>query len=164
MHPATTYPFAPDRKKGKTIPMAARLPDPDYDAVFYAGIPAKRLFAWVIDVILITLVTLIVGVLTLSALLWIWPVTYFVTSFLYRSLTIAGGSATLGMRLMDIQLRNAQGAKLTPQEAAFHTGAYLIASAFVILQLISVFLIATGPRHQGLHDFLLGTAAINRPR
>jgi len=144
--------------------MAARLPDPDYDAVYYDGIPAKRFFAWLIDVILITVTTLILGLVTLTALFWIWPVTYVVTSFLYRSLTIASGSATLGMRLMNIELRNARGARLTAQEAAFHTGAYLVASAFIIAQLVSVFLIATGARHQGLHDLLLGTAAINRPR
>jgi len=144
--------------------MAARLPDPDYDAIYYDGIPAKRLFAWVVDVILITIVTIIVGLVTLTAAFWIWPVTYFVMSFLYRSLTIAGGSATLGMRLMNIELRNAQAARLTPQEAAFHTGAYLVASGFVILQLISIFLIATSARHQSLPDMLLGTAAINRPR
>jgi len=144
--------------------MAARLPHPDYDAVYYDGVPAKRFFAWLVDVLLITTATLVLGLLTLTALLWIWPIAYFVTSFFYRSLTIAQGSATFGMRLMNIELRNAAGARLTPQEAAFHTGTYLVASAFVIGQLISIFLIATGPRHQGLHDMLLGTAAINRPR
>ena len=147
-----------------TLHMPARLPDPDYDAVFYDGIPAKRLFAWLIDVVLITAMTLILGLLSFTLLLWIWPIVYFAVSFLYRSLTIAAGSATLGMRMMNIQLRGPTGAKLSPQEAAFHTGAYLIASGFVIIQLISVFLMATGPRHQGLHDLLLGTAAINRPR
>ncbi len=147
-----------------TSRMTARLPDPDYDQAFYADVPPKRLFAWLIDVIIITLITVVLGLVTLSLVFWIWPLVYFVVSFLYRTATISAGSATLGMRLMAIELRNSEGRKFTPQEAAFHTGLYLIASGFVILQLISVFLIATGPRHQGLHDMILGTAAINRPR
>ncbi len=144
--------------------MPSALPDPSYDPMFYDGIPAKRLFAWVIDVILITVLTLLLGLLTLTVLLWIWPLVYITVSFLYRSLTIAGGSATLGMRMMNIELRNASGHRLSPGEAAIHTLGYLIAAGFVIIQLISIFLMATGPRRQGLHDLFLGTAAINRPR
>lgn len=147
-----------------TYAMPAALPDPDYDHAFYDGVPAKRFFAWVIDIVLIGTITLVLGLLTLTLLLWIWPIVYFAVSFLYRSLCIAGGSATLGMRVMNIELRNAQGARLTPPEAAFHTGLYLVSWSFFILQMISIFLMATTARHQGLHDNLLGTAAINRPR
>ncbi len=144
--------------------MPSRLPDPSYDPVFYDGVPAKRLFAWLIDVLLISIVTLILGLVTFTLLLWIWPIVYLTVSFLYRSLTIAAGSATLGMRLMNIELRGPTGQRLSGTEAALHTLAYLIASGFVIVQLVSVFLMATGARHQGLHDLFLGTAAINRPR
>ena len=45
-----------------------------------------------------------------------------------------------------------------------HTGLYLFLSASVILQLISVGLMLASRRHQGLHDHILGSAAINRPR
>jgi hypothetical protein len=33
----------------------------------------------------------------------------------------------------------------------------------VILQVISIVMMAFGARHQGLHDLILGSAAINRP-
>jgi uncharacterized RDD family membrane protein YckC len=142
----------------------AGLPDPDYDNAFYDGVPAKRFFAWVVDVILIAVVSLILGLLTLTVLLWVWPILYLTVSFLYRSATIGSGSATLGMRLMNIELRNSLGQRLSAGEAMIHTGLYLFLSASLILQLVSIGLIAASRRHQGLHDYILGSAAINRPR
>jgi hypothetical protein len=53
--------------------------------------------------------SLILGLLTLTVLLWIWPILYLTVSFLYRSATIGARSATLGMRLMNIELRNGLG-------------------------------------------------------
>ncbi|MEM7721024.1 MAG: RDD family protein [Pseudomonadota bacterium] len=144
--------------------MTQHLPDPTYDPAFYENIPSKRVLAWLIDIALITAVTLVIGLMTLTALLWIWPITYFMISFLYRSLTIAGGSATLGMRIMAIELRNSAGQRLSPGEAMGHTLLYLLSWTFAIVQLISIVLMATGARHQGLHDLVMGTVAINRPR
>jgi uncharacterized RDD family membrane protein YckC len=141
----------------------AGLPDPEYDAAFYDGVPAKRLFAWIIDVIVIATISLVLGLLTLTVLLWVWPILYFTVSFLYRSATIGAGSATLGMRLMNIELRNGLGQRLSGGEAMVHTGLYLVLSASLILQLVSIGLIAGSRRHQGLHDHILGSAAINRP-
>jgi uncharacterized RDD family membrane protein YckC len=140
------------------------LPDPDYDHAFYDGVPAKRLFAWVVDVLIIATISLVLGLLTLTVLLWVWPILYMVVAFLYRSATIASGSATLGMRLMNIEIRNGLGRRLSGGEAMAHTFCYLALSASVILQLVSIGLIAASRRHQGLHDHILGTAAINRPR
>jgi uncharacterized RDD family membrane protein YckC len=143
---------------------SAGLPDPEYDHAFYDGVPAKRFFAWIVDVILIAAVSLILGLLTLTVLLWVWPILYFTVSFLYRSATIGTGSATLGMRLMNIELRNGLGQRLSGGEAMVHTGLYLFLSASLILQLISIGLMLASRRHQGLHDHILGSAAINRPR
>lgn len=147
-----------------TVPMPAALPDPDYDHVYYDGIPAKRLFAWVVDVIIVGTITFLLGLVTLSLLWWIWPLVYITVAFLYRAGTIASGSATLGMRLMNIELRGPMGARFSGGEAVLHTLAYLVCSGLMLLQLISVVMMGFGARHQGLHDLLLGSAAINRPR
>ncbi len=144
--------------------MTSTLPDPRYQPVFYEGVPPKRFFAWVIDVILITLLTLLFGLLTLTAALWVWPLTYMVLSFLYRTVTISAGSATIGMRIMNIQLRGPTGARLSPGEATLHTLTYLVCASFAIPQIISIALMVMGERHQGLHDLLIGSAMINRPR
>ncbi|WP_038651724.1 RDD family protein [Roseicyclus elongatus] len=145
------------------MPRSTALPDPDYDSAFYDGVPAKRLFAWLVDVIVITLTTLILGLITLTALLWIWPLVYLGVSFLYRWTTISAWSATLGMRLMNLQLRGPTGGILAGGEAAAHTALYLFFSASMILQIISAGSIALSRRHHGLHDLVLGTAALNRP-
>lgn len=147
-----------------TYAMRSTLPHPDYDAAFYDGVPAKRLFAWIIDIVIITVISLILGILTLTVLLWIWPLLYAVVAFTYRTATISAMSGTVGMRLMNIELRNGLGHRLSTGEAAMHTLLYFVLSASVILQLISIGLIAGTRRHQGLHDHLLGSAAINRPR
>lgn len=146
-----------------SLPMNTALPDPDYDRAFYDGVPAKRLFAWVIDVIVVTAISFVLGLLTLSALWWIWPVTFIAVNFLYRAGTVAAGSATWGMRVMNLELRGATGARLTGGEALLHTLGYMVATGFVILQVISIVMMAFGARHQGLHDLLIGSVAINRP-
>lgn len=147
-----------------TVAMTSALPDPDRQYVFYDGIPAKRLFAWIVDVGLLFVAMLILGIVTLTLVWWLWPLFWVTLSFLYRSLTIGAGSATLGMRLMNIELRNAQGQRLTGSEAMLHTGAYLVCASFFLPQVLSIAMIALGQRHQSLPDTLLGTAAINRPR
>ena len=144
--------------------MSSSLPDPYHQAVFYDGVPSKRLFAWIIDVILISIMAAITAFLTLGALFFIWPLLYLASSFAYRTITIAGGSATIGMRIMNLQLRGPSGARLTATEAMIHTLTYLACSAFALPQLISVVLIVISERHQGLHDMLIGSTAINRPR
>jgi uncharacterized RDD family membrane protein YckC len=144
--------------------MSTAQPDPDYDHAFYDGVPAKRLFAWVVDVLIVTVITFILGLLTLSVLWWIWPLTFIAVSFLYRAGSIAAWSATPGMRLMNIELRNSMGARFSGGEAVLHTLAFMVATGFVILQIISIVMMVLGSRHQGLHDILIGSAAINRPR
>lgn len=144
--------------------MTHALPDPDHDRAFYEGVAAKRLFAWVLDVIMVTAMTFVLGLLTLSLLWWLWPLVYVTVDFLYRAGTITSGSATLGMRMMNLQLRGPSGARLSRGEAVLHTLAYMVAAAFVLIQLVSIAMMALGARHQGLHDLLIGSVAINRPR
>jgi len=144
--------------------MTDALPDPEHDRAFYEGVPAKRLFAWVLDVILVTAMTFALGLLTLSVLWWVWPLVYVTVDFLYRAGTIAQASATLGMRVMNLQLRGPGGARLSQGEAVLHTLAYMVAATFVLIQLVSLAMMALGARHQGLHDLLIGSVAINRPR
>lgn len=147
-----------------SLRMTSHLPDPHYDAAFYDGIPAKRFFAWLVDVALIVVASLLLGLLTLSAALWVWPLTQALVSFFYRWLTIRTFSATPGMRLMNIELRGRTGAHLTSTEAAVHTGTYLLCAIFILAQLLNAGLIFGRERHRGIPDEVVGTVAINRPR
>ena len=97
----------------QTMSPTRGLPDPEYDAAFYDGVPAKRLFAWVVDVILIASLSFFLALLSFGIGFFLWALLYLTVSFLYRSATIGSGSATLGMRLMNIELRNSLGQRLS---------------------------------------------------
>ena len=140
------------------------LPDPEFEDEFYADIPAKRAMAWVIDAIVTFLLTLVLLPFTAFTALIFYPVFWLIVSFLYRVVTIAGGSATLGMRLMSVELRNWRGERFSLIDAILHTGLYTLSFSFLIPQMISAALMLTTARAQGLHDLVLGTAAVNRSR
>ena len=81
---------------------------------------------------------------------------------MYRVITIANKSATWGMRLASIEFRNHRGERFTTGLAFVHTLAFYASISFVFPQVISIILMLTGARAQGLTDMVLGTAAINR--
>ena len=140
-----------------------QLPDPDLLPEFYALVPLKRLMAWVVDGVLIFLLTGLVLVFTALLTVWILPLLYVAVNVAYRTVTLARWSATPGMALMAVELRDARGARLDPVLALLHTLVYMAASALVLPQIASVALMLITPRKQGLGDLLLGTAMLNRP-
>ena len=146
-----------------TAPLSQGLPDPAHDADFYARVPTKRALAWVADVTLVLIVSILILPFTAFTGIFFFPVLMMMVGFTYRWFTIAGGSATWGMRLMGIELRDHTGARLNGVTALLHTAGYTVSVVTFPLQLISAALMATTPRGQGVSDYLLGTTAINRP-
>lgn len=139
------------------------LPDPALHAEFYEDVPSKRLVAWVVDTVLILLLGLLALPFTAFAALFVLPLFLAVVGFAYRTVTLARGSATWGMRLVAIEMRTARGERFDVTTAAMHTLIYSVSVTFVLPQIVSIVLMLTGPRAQGLGDLMLGTAAINRP-
>ncbi len=140
------------------------LPDPEREAAYYADIPIKRAVAWAVDAAIIALLTLPVILGTAFIGLFFYPVLWLFVSFVYRTLSIANGSATYGMRLMSIELRNWRGERLSLPEAFMHTLIYSVCFSFLLPQIVSMGLMLTTARAQGIHDLALGTAAVNRGR
>ena len=138
------------------------LPDPSGQPEFYAFVPVKRLVAWVIDTIVILALSLLAVVLTAFVGAFFWVFLYAVIGFAYRVVTIANGSATWGMRFAGIELRNAWGERLDTGQALAHTAGYTVSIMLPVLQVISIVMMLTGPRGQGLTDAILGTVMINR--
>lgn len=138
------------------------LPDPDYQAEFYASVAFKRLIAWGLDSIVIVALSLLAIPLTGFLGLFIWPLLYLVVGFVYRTVTIANGSATWGMRFAGLELRNLSGQRLDTAQATLHTAGYTLSLAVPVLQVISIIMMLTTARGQGLSDALLGTAMLNR--
>jgi uncharacterized RDD family membrane protein YckC len=140
------------------------LPDPELQPGFYDGVTLKRAIAWVIDTLVIGTVTVLFGFATFFVGFFFFPVVFLILSLVYRITTIASASATPGMRLVGVEIRSATGHRLTSGEAALHTIFYLVSLAFFLPQILSWGMMLFTERGQGLHDALLGTAVINRPR
>ena len=138
------------------------LPDPYRQPQFYDGVAGKRLIAWLIDSLLILLICAGAVLLTAFVGLLIWPLLYLTLGFAYRVVTLANGSATWGMRFAGVEIRDNRGARLDLAQAFAHTLGYTVSFAVPILQVISVVMMLTGARGQGLTDTMLGTVALNR--
>lgn len=138
------------------------LPDPDTQPGFYSGVAVKRLLAWMVDFVMVAILTAIVVPFTAFTALFFLPLLYFMLDFLYRWATISGRSSTWGMRLMGIELRNRAGQRLDGGLALLHTLGFILTSATMLPQLLSAGMMLVLPRGQGLTDLVLGTTAINR--
>lgn len=143
------------------------LPDPELDPQFYAGVPARRLAAWLVDVLIVLAVGLplatLFGLATLGFGFALFGFLIMGVGVVYRTLTIASGSATWGMRLMGIELRRADGARLDVLTAFLHTVIYSFCLGVVLLQIASVVAMVATRYGQGAPDLILRTAMINRP-
>lgn len=139
-----------------------RLPNPDTQPEFYADVPVKRLVAFVVDTVVIIGLSLLIVPFTAFTGLFFFPVLMAVVGFAYRVVTIARSSATWGMRLTAIEFRDANGARFDLTQAFLHTLGLTISFAIPLLQVISIVLMLTDDRAQGLSDRVLGTVAINR--
>lgn len=138
------------------------LPDPDRQPEFYSSVPLKRLLAWIIDTFLVLLMCIVAVFLTFFVGAFLFGILWIVLSFCYRVVTMANGSATWGMRFVGIEFRTADGNRFDLPMALAHTTGYTVSIALPILQVISIVMMLTGARGQGLTDTFLGTVALNK--
>ncbi|ETW13164.1 hypothetical protein ATO8_08131 [Roseivivax marinus] len=143
-------------------PYASSLPDPAVQPEFYDGVVAKRAAAWVIDVAIVAILVVPMIVLTAFIALFFLPPLMLFVGFLYRWFTLAGGSATWGMRAMAIELRDAYGQRLDSTTAFLHTAGYALSMSTFVVQVGSALLMCGTERGQGLSDLALGTVMLNR--
>lgn len=139
------------------------LPDPVLQTEFYADTPMKRLFAWIIDMILISILCVLIIPFTAFTGIFFFPFLILVIGFIYRVVTLANGSATPGMHILAIEFRTATGNKFSLSDAFLHTLGFSISMAMPLLQVISVVLMLTSARKQGLTDMIMSTVLINKP-
>ena len=140
----------------------SHLPDPVLQSEFYADVPMKRLVAWLADTVLIAVICLLILPFTAFTGLFFFPLLMLVVGFAYRVVTIANRSATWGMRLMAIEFRAGTGERFGLGLATLHTLGTSVSFAMPLLQVVSVVMMLTTARKQGLTDMLLGTVALNR--
>jgi uncharacterized RDD family membrane protein YckC len=144
--------------------------DPAVQPELFRGVLTRRFIAFLIDLVVLTIPILLgvifialFGLLTLGfgwLLFWLVSPLSAIWAILYYGLTLGGPhSATVGMRIVDLQLRTFTGER----------GYFLLGAAHAVLYWISVsvltpFVVLVGlfnRRSQLLHDLVLGTVIVN---
>ena len=108
----------------------AGLPDPEHDRQFYTGVPLRRLVAWFDRPRDHPRRWRPASALLRSCdprlRLLLFPLIVAGVGFLYRTATLAGASATWGMRFVGIELRRGDGTRFDLLTAVLHTALYTV--------------------------------------
>jgi uncharacterized RDD family membrane protein YckC len=144
--------------------------DPALNPELFEGVLARRCIAFLIDVSIIAIPVFlavvfifILGIVTLGlgwALYWLLSPATVIWAIAYYGLTFGGpASATIGMRIMDIEMRTWYGAPAYFVLGAVHAIVYWLTVSFLtpFILLVAFF----NERKRLLHDILVGTIVIN---
>ncbi len=158
------------RRIGFQVELKPHAYDPAVTPELFDGVLARRVIAFFIDLIVLTLPVVfaaifiaVFGVVTLGLgwllFLLLWPAAV-LWAILYYGFTFGRpSSATLGMRVAGIELRTWYGAPAYFVLGAMHGLAYWVSVSMLtpIILLVGFF----NARRRLLHDILLGTIVIN---
>jgi len=144
--------------------------DPALNPELFEGVLARRVLAFLIDFIVISIPVVLAamfifvfGIITLGLgfmLYWLLSPAAVVWALVYFGLTLGGErSATIGMRVMDLEMRTWYGGPAYFLLGAVHAiGFWFSVSFFTPLILLVPFF---NIRRRLLHDMVLGTVVIN---
>jgi uncharacterized RDD family membrane protein YckC len=144
--------------------------DPVTQPELFAGVLERRVVAFLIDAVVIVVplalfavfflvVTLGLGILLLVV---IYGPICVIWALVYYGMTLGGpASATLGMRMMDLEMRTWYGAPCYFVLGAVHAVGFWLSVSFLtpFVLLVGLF----NERKRLLHDIVLGTVVINTP-
>jgi uncharacterized RDD family membrane protein YckC len=160
------------RKIGVSIELKPHAYDPAVNPELFEGVLARRCIAFVVDVIIIALPVIfaaififIFGIVTIGVgwLLYflLYPAAVIWALFYYGLTFGSTASATIGMRVMDLEMRTWYGAPAYFVLGAVHAIIYWVSVSFLtpFILLVAFF----NHRRRLLHDMLAGTIVINNP-
>ena len=142
-------------------------PEPFAAPEYYGGVVTRRIFAYLIDLLVLCLLVVLVWtglasltVLSLGLLSPIWFIYPFVPLTNHTLLLSGHRSATIGMRAFKIELRSWTGERPTFAQALVQTVLFYLTTAatFFLVLLVALF----NRRRRTLHDMVAGTAVIRR--
>jgi len=147
--------------------------DPAANPEYFEGVLSRRIVAFFVDVCLIVgpiallaVLIFIFGLVTLGfgwLLFWILSPLFVVWAIVYVGATLGSPhSATVGMRMVDLELRTWYGGKMYFLLAAVHVIFFWISVSFLSPLVLLVALV--NRRHRLLHDFCTGTVMVNNDR
>jgi len=157
-----------DDKTVEVKPRAARfdINQEEFTDADFIGVVPRRMAAFLVDLIAIVMIIfaiflagVIVTILTRGLAAPIVAASVPLVGFAYFTLMAgSSGSATIGMRLFDIELRTWDRRRPGYMQAAWHTVLFWASMSLTPIILIVAFF---NPRNRCLHDFLAGTVMIN---
>ena len=144
--------------------------DPATQPELFEGVLARRVVAFIVDFVIISIPVVLAamfifafGIVTLGlgfALYWLLPSATVIWAIVYFGVTLGGpASATLGMRVMDLEMRTWYGAPAYFVLGAVHAVAFWFTVSFFtpFVLLVAFF----NERGRLMHDIILGTVIIN---
>src|SRR5712672_457678 len=144
--------------------------DPLLQPELFRGVLTRRVFAFLIDLVVLAIPVVLAyvfiavfGLITLGLgwlLFWlVWPASVIWALIYYGSSLGGPHSATMGMRVMDLELRTWYGAPSYFVLGAMHAVLFWLSVSFLtpLVLLIGLF----NGRRRLLHDIVLGTVVIN---
>jgi len=160
------------RRIGVSIELKPHAYDPVANPELFDGVLSRRVIAFMIDVFIISIPVLFVsififmfGLVTFGigwALYWLLTPATVIWAVFYYGLTFGSpASATIGMRVMDLEMRTWYGSPAYFVLGAVHAIIYWISVSFLtpLILLVGFF----NDRRRLLHDILAGTVVINNP-
>src|SRR5476649_910187 len=144
--------------------------DPWAQPELFRGVLTRRVFAFLIDLVVLSIPVILAyifiavfGLITLGLgwlLFWlVWPASV-IWAVIYYGASLGGPhSATMGMRVMDLELRTWYGAPAYFVLGAMHAVLFWVSVSFLtpLVLLVGLF----NGRRRLLHDIVLGTVIIN---
>jgi len=142
--------------------------DPVKEPQLFQGVIRKRFVAFIVDAIIILALTVVayvvvalLGIVTLGLAWLLFGLVFPAVGLGYNALTIGGpNSATIGQRMMGLEVRMWFGGKVTPLIAAFHALLFWFSLVVFCPILLWAFF---DPLKRTLHDILAGVVVVNRP-
>jgi uncharacterized RDD family membrane protein YckC len=144
--------------------------DPLSQPELFRGVLTRRVVAFLIDLVVLSIPVIfavifiaVFGVITLGlgwVLFWLVSPASVIWALIYYGASLGGPhSATLGMRMMDLQMRTWYGAPSYFVLGAMHAVAFWVSVSFLtpLVLLVGLF----NGRRRMLHDIVLGTVIIN---
>jgi uncharacterized RDD family membrane protein YckC len=161
------------RKTGVSIEVKPHAYHPVSNPELFEGVLARRCIAFVIDVLIITIPVLfaavfifMLGLITFGlgwVLFWLLSPAAVIWAICYYGLTFGGpASATIGMRIMDLEMRTWYGARCYFVLGAAHAILYWLSVSFLTPFILLVAFL--NERRRVLHDIAVGTIVINTPK
>ncbi len=145
-------------------------PEFDFDRALFQGVARKRVFAFLIDVVILMVLGIalgtvgtVVGVLSFGLLFAPVALLSLLLPLAYHSYLIGGPqSATFGMRAMGLEVRTWDNRRPGYLQAALQTMVFYVtvfSTNFLILLVVFF-----SDRRRTLHDILCGTVVLNTAR